>query len=784
MKMMGRFYKFLSLSCLLAMCFFCVPLAIAQASATSNICAQSQCVKIQNGNLWVLSADNVTYTPYFIKGVGYQPTPIGRYPSDWGYPLTDPRVTHNNIFDDPDILNRDFSLLQQMNANTVRIWSGNKMTVSCPCANNGRFTSYMTNAGTTANPVTTQNTLDLAASYGLKVIAGFGVNYLTFDANNNIGSFDNNGNPLTRQGIINNFVSYVNTFKANRAILFWAIGNENNTETVNSSVVTIAAFENAFGLSEGDAIYNWLREVGNVLDYNGDIIVDLSAPATTSLIAQQYPSEYNSILNLLKQFSGQRLTPQQLTAWYSLVDAMAKAAHQAEGSTFHPVAVVNAGVAEIGNAADGATDAQLPDLDIWGANVYQGKSFGDLFSNYGAQSHKPLWISEFGIDAWSVTNAAGVNDWGMTLASDLGGMGGYDAASQSQYDGGLWNEILNNSSITIGGSVMEYSDEWWKPSEWYCTNTSLPQSSNAVSAGICNSNHKYFGFPNSAFPDNFSNEEWYGVMSISPNPVIGDPDVMAPRPVYYQLQSQWQANPWPLITLNLSGLGAGNIVASSTVGAGLSCNYVLNSSKGSCSSLFTKNQPVTLTFSSSNKSTVTNWGIGGCVSGASSCTVTPDTNIILNVTVSAPSCAGGQTYNGIMCSCPTNMGMPPGNNSSCQCYAGTYYVSSSAGCAYCPVGKISNDGKTCVPITCPANMYFDITPGTSGYNSCQCDQYTYWNGSSCSYCPTGQTSTDGKTCTPIICPANMYYDVTSYSCQCYYGTVYVGPGCAYLARVK
>ena len=56
----------------------------------------------------------------------------------------------------------------------------------------------MTNAGNTINVNTTQNTLDLAASYGLKVIAGFWVNPLTFDANNNIGSTDDNGNTLTR----------------------------------------------------------------------------------------------------------------------------------------------------------------------------------------------------------------------------------------------------------------------------------------------------------------------------------------------------------------------------------------------------------------------------------------------------------------------------------------------------------------------------------------------------------------------------------------------------------
>ena len=518
--------------------FFIISPSYAQTVGNQNLCTQQQCVKIQNGRLWVLSSDNVTYIPYFVKAVGYQPTPIGRYPSDWGYAPTDPRSSINNIFDDPEILNRDFSLLQQMNANTIRVWKGDNTLINCQCTNNGRFPNYITNASTTINKDTTQNTLDLAASYGLKVIAGFWVNPLTFDANNNIGSSDENGNPLIRQQIINNFVNYVNTFKGNRAILFWSIGNENNYQVLNSGKVSITAFENAFGQSYGDTIFNWLQQTGNFLDFDGDIIVDLNSSAIVDELMNQYPEDYNSILNVLKQFSGQKLTPQQLTAWYGLIDAMALAAHQAEGATYHPVAVVNGEITEIGNSADGATDSQLPDLDIWGGNEYRGESFGTLFSEYTAKSKKPLWISEFGIDAWSVTNAAGINDWGLTLTSDLGGRGTYDPVTQSAWDLALWNEIFNNYKVTIGGSVMEYSDEWWKPYEFYCTNPDVSQTVNAASAGICNSNQKYFGNPFPAFPDDFMNQDWFGVVAISPNS-FGDPDIVTPRSVYSSLQAKW-----------------------------------------------------------------------------------------------------------------------------------------------------------------------------------------------------------------------------------------------------
>jgi len=784
--------------------------SLSFAQSTSNICTQTQCVKIQNGSLWVLSSDNVTYQPYFIKAVGYEPIPIGRYPSDWGYPSTDPRSVNNNMYDDPNILNRDFSLLQQMNANTIRIWNGVDSKIGCQCTNNGRFPNYITNAATTANANTTQNTLDIANSYGLKVIAGFWVNYLSFDANNNVSSTDNQGNPINSQQIINNFVNYVNTFKGNRAILFWAIGNENNYETLNGGAVPITAFENAFGASYGDSIFNWLQETENFLDYDGDIIVDFNSGAVQGAIMQQYPSDYNTIMNVLQPYRGQTLNAQQLAAWYALVDAMAKAAHNAEGASFHPVAVVNGEIATIGNSADGSTDSQMPDLDIWGSNVYRGKSFGTLFSDYASRSGKPLWISEFGVDSWNVTNATDINNWGLTLSTDLGGTGAYDPADQSTWDSDLWNEILNNSPVTIGGSLMEYSDEWWKPYEFYCTSPNSPN--NATSSSVCNSNQKHFGFPFSPSPDGFSNEEWYGVMAISPNPVAGGPDIMTPRTVYNTLQAQWTANPWPTVTLDINGSGTGNISSSASLGgAGLNCNFASGSSTGSCSAAFGKNQSVTLTFSSNNNSTVTNWGTSGCAAGSSTCILTPSTGTVLNVTITAPSSALTVNLtspaNNASFTAPASITLSAsaseasGTISSVSFYNGTTLLGTSTSSPYTytwtnvaagtySLTAVATDGtgqtatSAAVSVTvsnvqqCLTNMYYNTQT-----NTCTCIQYTYWTGNGCSYCPEGQASYNGTTCVPIQCPANMYYDTnpsdSGYNtCVCVAGTVYTtGPGC-------
>ena len=284
-------------------------------------------------------------------------------------------------------------------------------------------------------------------------------------------------------------------------------------------------------------------------------------------------------------------------------------------------------------------DAQMPDLDIWGVNEYTGESFYLLYANYATQSKKPLWISEFGIDAFSTTSIAGINAWGSTAASDLGGAGAYDPNDQAAWDTNLWNEIFNNAPVTIGGTLMEYSDEWYKPYEFYCTSPADTQVENASSTTICNSTHKYYGFIQAVFPDQFTNEEWYGMMGISVNPVAGGPDVISPRPVYNNLEAQWLANPWPSLTLNITGLGAGTITSTPALGgsAGLNCAFASSSGTGTCSSAFTSNQPVTLSFSSNNNSTVTNWGVSGCTGGSPTCSITPDTAITLNVTVSAPA---------------------------------------------------------------------------------------------------------------------------------------------------
>ncbi len=377
------------------------PLAIggiAYFDDVSLVISSRGLVKTEGRDLLADFDGNSEYEPYFIKGVGYSPYSIGRDPFDFG----------DNIYDDVQLLNRDFPLLSAMNANTIRIWEGNDVEQS------GQFTTKIT-----------QNTLDTAEAHNIKVIAGFRIP-------TDINDFTD---LAVRADLISRFGNFVDELKDHQAILFWNIGNENNL-FINSA------------------------------------------------------------------------EPEQIKAFYSLVNEMAYKAREVEGRNYHPVSVVNGDLLYIGEEDYGTTDGGMVELDILGANVYRSSSFGDLFSDFAQISQKPFWISEFGVDAWHTIDPQNPSN-------------GYeDQGIQAQWVGDLWDEIVARNDISIGGSVMEYSDEWWKPWESGTNN---------------NATHDYSGHESTATPDGFINEEWLGIMAISQ----GAPNVVTPRVVYSTLQTKF-----------------------------------------------------------------------------------------------------------------------------------------------------------------------------------------------------------------------------------------------------
>ncbi len=215
----------------------------------------------------------------------------------------------------------------------------------------------------------------------------------------------------------------------------------------------------------------------------------------------------------------------RMNKWYSLVELMAMDARTIQGNDYRPIAVVNGEISEIGFNALGASDSQLCHVDIWGVNIYRGASFGNLFQNYSTgpapYSGKPLWIAEYGIDSWHAGDDFFHPEIGVP-----------NEALQASWNGKLWDEIINNRAVTIGGTVIEYSDEYWKDGDpWRL-------------AAAPNFEQDYGGYcPNypyhtGSMPDGFFNEEWFGIMSVVPNGIL--PDFVFQRSTFTSLQKRFQ----------------------------------------------------------------------------------------------------------------------------------------------------------------------------------------------------------------------------------------------------
>jgi RHS repeat-associated protein len=221
----------------------------------------------------------------------------------------------------------------------------------------------------------------------------------------------------------------------------------------------------------------------------------------------------------------------KLNDLFTLINEIAQEARAEEGTNYHPVTTPLADINLIETIA--TYEPLTPNLDSWGANIHRGASFGTLFNDFKKASSKPLIITGFGIDAYDERVEDEYEKVGIPYQADYAEL--------------LWKEIQANWDVCPGGVVRAYTDEWW-----------LGNYGNTL--GGCPdpdpSFHSPCGHPSTSDPDEFINDEWFGIMRVvSPTLEKGSPtlqsfgdgageggfplDTLEPREIYNTLKYLW-----------------------------------------------------------------------------------------------------------------------------------------------------------------------------------------------------------------------------------------------------
>jgi hypothetical protein len=182
----------------------------------------------------------------------------------------------------------------------------------------------------------------------------------------------------------------------------------------------------------------------------------------------------------------------------------------------HPVAIAIGDVQYIDLIAE-----ECKGLDILGANVYRGKSAGDLYQVVHDKLGLPVLFTEFGADAYDAK-----------LMKE-------DDVTQARYLLAQWQEIYEQTAFkgrvgnAIGGFIFQWSDGWWK----YNQDTHLDVHD--TNASWANGGYK----EDFVEGQNNMNEEWWGLCA------KGQPDdrglyELFPRSSFYALRVAFRLSPY------------------------------------------------------------------------------------------------------------------------------------------------------------------------------------------------------------------------------------------------
>lgn len=187
-----------------------------------------------------------------------------------------------------------------------------------------------------------------------------------------------------------------------------------------------------------------------------------------------------------------------------------------EKDKLRPVAIANGDVQYLDLIA-----SEVPDLDIFGTNVYRGESFGDLFEVVREELNVPVLFTEFGADAYDAVQMV------------------EDQKLQVKYLLSNWEEIYNETYAkgtngnAIGGCTFQFSDGWWKSD----LDSNLDVHDTRASWGNGGYSEDYIPGTNNM------NEEWFGICAKGPVDAEGHYS-LHPRIAYSALKEVHALDPY------------------------------------------------------------------------------------------------------------------------------------------------------------------------------------------------------------------------------------------------
>ncbi|MFY9718772.1 MAG: hypothetical protein WAK16_03930 [Candidatus Cybelea sp.] len=224
--------------------------------------------------------------------------------------------------------------------------------------------------------------------------------------------------------------------------------------------------------------------------------------------------------------------------WWTAFNVIATAAKKGfiDGGDSSKIVTTSEADGNIGAVQEGEKYGAA--IDVWGVNLYRGRTFTNLFEQIRQFTKKPVLLTEYGATAAYHTAWKNTYTWkkgpkalGMCVPDSRDGPPSTDAkelpASGDPGMPGLVDYVTNNAStlwsgyndggVVSGGFYFEWSDEWWK-------------SGSAA---------KHIGSDafNGHYPGCAEDSAWYGLNAVAPG--SGALNDLSARPTKAALRQTW-----------------------------------------------------------------------------------------------------------------------------------------------------------------------------------------------------------------------------------------------------